>query len=124
MDSRGILRLGGRIKHANVPHNLKQRVVLPKKSHITELIIKHCHHQVKHQGQEVPLNCLCSSGYWVIEGSSVVGNLISKCVPCCKFRGPVTEQKMADLPKDRLKPSPPFTYCTVDYFGPWLIKED
>ena len=30
---------------------------------------------------------------------------------------------MADLPDDRLKPSPPFTYCAVDYFGPWLIKE-
>ena len=30
---------------------------------------------------------------------------------------------MADLPDDRLEPSPPFTYCAVDYFGPWLIKE-
>ena len=30
---------------------------------------------------------------------------------------------MADLPGDRLEPSPPFTYCAVDYFGPWLIKE-
>jgi hypothetical protein len=30
---------------------------------------------------------------------------------------------MADLPVDRLSPSPPFTYCAVDYFGPFYIKE-
>ena len=30
---------------------------------------------------------------------------------------------MADLPSDRLEPSPPFTFCAVDLFGPWYIKE-
>ena len=30
---------------------------------------------------------------------------------------------MSDLPEDRLKPAPPFTYCAVDYCGPWYIKE-
>ena len=30
---------------------------------------------------------------------------------------------MSDLLQDRLEPSPPFTFCGVDYFGPWVIKE-
>ena len=30
---------------------------------------------------------------------------------------------MANLPEDRLEPAPPFTFCAVDYFGPWHIKE-
>ena len=30
---------------------------------------------------------------------------------------------MADLPQDRLEPPPPFSYCGVDYFGPWYVKE-
>ena len=30
---------------------------------------------------------------------------------------------MADLPSDRLEPSPPFTFRAVDLFGPWYIKE-
>lgn len=29
---------------------------------------------------------------------------------------------MADLPKQRVEPAPPFTYCAVDYFGPWHVK--
>ena len=30
---------------------------------------------------------------------------------------------MANLPEDRVQPAPPFSYCAVDYFGPWQIKE-
>ena len=30
---------------------------------------------------------------------------------------------MADLPEDRVQSAPPFSYCAVDYFGPWYIKE-
>ena len=29
---------------------------------------------------------------------------------------------MADLPKDRVEPSPPFTYCGVNLFGLWYVK--
>ena len=35
----------------------------------------------------------------------------------------VQEQRMAELPPDRLEPAPPFTNCAVDYFGPFVIKE-
>ena len=30
---------------------------------------------------------------------------------------------MANLSEDRLEPAPPFTFCAVDYFGPWYVKE-
>ena len=39
------------------------------------------------------------------------------------MRSAVVEQKMADLPEDRLEPAPPFTFCAVDYFGPFSIRE-
>ena len=31
-------------------------------------------------------------------------------------------QKMADLPEDRTEAAAPFTYCAVDYFGPFYIQ--
>ena len=30
---------------------------------------------------------------------------------------------MSNLPEDRLNPSPPFTYCGLDMFGPFTIRE-
>ena len=31
---------------------------------------------------------------------------------------------MADLPKSRVEPAPPFTNSAVDYVGPWYVKEE
>jgi hypothetical protein len=30
---------------------------------------------------------------------------------------------MADLPKERVTPAPPFTYCGINYFGPFVVKQ-
>jgi hypothetical protein len=48
------------------------------------------------------MNEVRSSGYWIIGGKSVVAKLIGKCVTCQRLRATVKDQKMADLPKERL----------------------
>ena len=96
---------------------------MPKKSHLTKLIIKQYHECTKHQGKGMTLNEIGSRGYWIIAGSSAVSTVIASCVTCKKLRGPVIEQRMADLSEDRLESAPPFTYCAGDYFGPFMVKE-
>ena len=39
LDSDGVMRVGGRIRKANLPRTLKNPVILPKSSHISSLII-------------------------------------------------------------------------------------
>ena len=90
---------------------------------MTTLVVQHFHERVMHQGRTTTMNEIRSSGYWIVGGTSTVSNLIFNCVKCRKLRGSTQSQKMADLPEDRLEPAPPFTYCAVDYFGPWIIKE-
>ena len=63
------------------------------------------------------------SRYWIVSANSAVRHLISKCVVCRRLRGTTGEQKMADLPKERITAAPPFTYCGVDLFGPFQIKQ-
>ena len=109
----GILRVGGRIRRANIPENIKHPCILPRKGHVTELVICHHHQKVAHQGRGIKHYNIRSSG-----GRSAVTSHIAKCVKCRKLRGSLQEQKMADLPEDRLDPAPPFTYSAVDYFGP------
>lgn len=123
LDSVGVLRVGGRLKHADLSIAEKHPIVLPKKGHVTNLIISHFHDSVLHQGRGMTHSCIRSSGFWIIGGSSVISDFISKCVSCRRLRGAPQEQKMANLPEDRVQPAPPFSYCAVDYFGPFYVKE-
>ena len=123
LDDDGLIRVGGRIKRANLPVATKHPVILPRKSPITDLLIKFYHAKVNHMGRGITQNELRQRGYWVVGGSSAVSNCISQCVTCRKLRRPLQSQKMADLPIDRVESSPPFSYCAVDFFGPFRIKE-
>ncbi|XP_027045048.1 uncharacterized protein LOC113672905, partial [Pocillopora damicornis] len=123
IDHDGVLRVGGRIQRGNFTDKTKFPVILPRKGDVTGLIIKHYHEKVQHEGRGMSLNEIRANGFWVIGGTSAVASKIANCVTCRKLRGAVQEQKMSDLPEDRLEPAPPFTYCAVDYCGPWYIKE-
>ena len=50
-------------------------------------------------------------------------SMVLKCVNRKKLRGKTFQQKMSYLPEERLIEEPPFSYCGVDLFGPFLVKE-
>ncbi|PFX26877.1 hypothetical protein AWC38_SpisGene8468 [Stylophora pistillata] len=119
----GLLRVGGRLSRADdLPEETKHPIILPRKSHVTNLIIKRLHERLAHAGRGHTLAKLREK-YWVTGANAAVRHLIANCVTCRRNRAPVAEQKMADLPKDRVTPAPPFTYTGVDYFSPYMIKE-
>lgn len=123
LDEQGILRVGGRIRHRTLDLPIKHRVILPKASHITELIVRYFHQQTDYQGRGITMNEIRSDGFCVVGCDSMVSKLIHKCVVCRKIRSQAHCPKMADLPADRLEPAPPFSYCAVDFFGPFHIRE-
>ena len=124
IDGNDLIRVGGRLSKANMSSSITNPVVLSKSSHVTQLLVGHCHEKVKHQGRGMTLNETRSRGFWIIGGSSVVSGNIQSCVVCFKVRAAVVSQKMSDLPSDRVEPSLPFTFCADDYFGPFVIKEN
>lgn len=68
------------------------------------------------------LSHLCKK-YWIIKANSAARKIITDCVVCKRQWGKVGEQKMADLPLERILPDkPPFTDVGVDYFVPIEIK--
>jgi hypothetical protein len=48
------------------------------------------------------LNAIRGNGYWVVGGSKAVAAYLRQCFWCRKFRRPVEEQKMSDLPEDEV----------------------
>ena len=117
------LRVGGRLSKSSLNEESKYPIILSKSGYVSTLIARWCHQIVQHYGRGYTLNEIRCQGYWIIQCNSVVGNIIHKCVRCRCLRGQIGEQKMADLPQDRMMAAPTFTYCGVDLFGTFIIKE-
>lgn len=123
VDEYGVLRVGGRLTRSGLHPHVKHPAIVPKASHLSYLLIKHYHEKVHHQGRGITVNELRSSGIWVIGCSSAVASHIFKCTTCRKYRRNTQDPKMADLPEERMAITPPFTYCGIDCFGPFYVKE-
>lgn len=123
LDGDGLLRVGGRLGKAE--HTLGLEVVhpaiLPKRHHVSTLLARHFHEKVKHQGRHFTEGALRTGGYWIIGAKRLVSSLIHDCLVCKRLRGILMQQKMADLPIERVVPSAPFSHVGVDVFGPWEV---
>ena len=117
-----VLRVGGRLSRASMPEESKFPVILPKQSHVSTLILRHIHEKTGHGGRNHILSELRKK-YWIIKANSAARKILSECITCRRHRTKVGEQKMADLPQERLEPDlPPFSNVGVDYFGPIETK--
>ena len=123
LDENGIIQVGGRLNNSTMDECCKHPLLLPKGERITSLIIRHHHAITGHGGRRITLNEIRSSGYWIVGANTEVKRIIFNCITCRKLRGKVGEQKMANLPFFRSNEAPPFTYCGVDMFGPFVIKQ-
>ena len=118
----GLLRVGGRLEHAPIENDAKHPIILPKKHHVTKLIVEYFHHASGHSGVEYTLS-LIRQRYWILGARNNVRNIVNMCFSCRRRQAPVMQQKMASLPQDRVTPSkPPFTYVGVDLFGPFTVR--
>ena len=112
----GLLTVGGR------QQDLQSLVIIPKNSPLSPLLIKAAHIMVGHMGRNAILANLRQK-FWIIGANSLIRNIMSKCTLCRKYRAQALEQKMGNLPSDRLTPcAPPFSKVGVDYFGPFIVK--
>ena len=102
----------------------KHSVLLPKEERVTQLIMQWWHSKCAHGGRGLTLNELRSCGYWVICGNAAVKKMIFHWVQCRRLCGRLVEQIMADLPYCRVVEAPAFTFCGVDMFGPFMIKQE
>ena len=118
----GLLCVGGRLRRARLEYGEGHPVLLPKGHHLSRLIVRHYHSRVHHQGRQITHGAIRQAGYWLINGNHTVAKELNLCVVCKKLRGPSVEQRMADLPADKIEATPPFPNVGFDVFGPWSIQ--
>ena len=98
-------------------------ILLPQNGTVTELPIRWYHAKTAHGERDSTLSEIRSNGYWIIDENSKTRQIIFKCVTRRSLRGRFGEQNLADLPYERTTEAPPFTYCGIDMFGLFYIKE-
>ena len=121
LDEHGVLRVGGRLRHSDLPTAEKNPIIIPGKSHLAILLIRHFHTKVLHQGRHFTEGAIRAGGFWITNGKRRVSSVIFGCFQCRRLRGKHQNQIMADLPMDRVTQAQPFTYVGVDVFGPWSV---
>ncbi|XP_053973204.1 uncharacterized protein LOC128873578 [Hylaeus volcanicus] len=122
IDENSLVRVGGRLKNANISFAQKHSILLPSRHHVTDLIIRATHERTFHAGIQNTLYIL-RQRFWLLNGKNQVQKVIRRCLRCFRFRPIASQPKMAALPKSRVEEVAVFTNVGIDFCGPFFIKE-
>jgi len=121
IDEVGLIRVGGRLKNANIDAQAKHPILLPKSHFVTSLIVDFYHKQYLHAGPQF-LQSHILKQFWILSARSLIRSRIHKCITCFRHKPRTVYPKMGDLPEARVNPSPCFSVTGLDYGGPFDVK--
>ncbi|XP_054257068.1 uncharacterized protein LOC128982054, partial [Macrosteles quadrilineatus] len=121
MDDEGLLRVGGRLKHSELPYSAKHQIILPKDHFVVNLIIDYHHRIFLHCGP-TQLQAVLREKYWILSARSIIRSRIFKRLRCFRMKPKPNTPLMGDLPSPRVVATRPFNVTGVDYAGPFTVK--
>ena len=122
-DECGLIRIRGRIKHANLSFQQRPPILLSTKHDMVSVMIRDLHLEHNHEGVEY-VRSVIQQKFWILGLRNALRSIKSNCVYCRKLRAQIKFPLMADLPAERLDyQSYPFTHVGMDYFGPFEVTE-
>ncbi|XP_044760769.1 uncharacterized protein LOC123318219 [Coccinella septempunctata] len=116
-----VIRVGGRLRNADMPYDNKFPILIPSKSVLAKLLITEIHVQYMHAGIETTLSLL-KRNYWILGAKRITRRIVGNCIPCWKVRPTSFLRPMGNLPDFRVKQARPFLNTGVDLAGPFMIK--
>lgn len=122
IDSNGLLRVGGRLRHGDLSSSQRQPILLTKGSHLSLLIVRHWHLVTCHSGPRV-ITALISRQFWIMSVRVVIRKVIGCCNKCVRAIARTPNPVMADLPAARVQACRPFGRVGIDYAGPLPMRE-
>ncbi|XP_076382077.1 uncharacterized protein LOC117218271 [Megalopta genalis] len=119
LDRDGIIRAGGRLKHANIPYSQQHPIILSRSHHITTLILRNEHVRNMHAGVRATLYS-ARQRYWPLDGRNQARRVIRQCIRRFRANPPKTEYMTG---RARVNEDRHFNNIGVDYCDPFYIKE-
>ena len=113
-----LIKVGGRIRHVDVPENAKHQVILAKNHPLSLLVIQNIHEENFHVRREHTLRQL-RQHHWIPACNGLIRKILHNFLKCKRDRFLPKPTFMGDLPKERLSiGKTPFNNTGVDYFEP------
>lgn len=92
-----------------MPNDIKPPIILPHKSHFTNLVVDDAHKRTLHGGLLLMLNFLRTK-YWIVGAKSLVRQHLHKCVTRTRHAAQTKNQFMGQLPPVRVTPARAFLH--------------
>ncbi|XP_030751382.1 uncharacterized protein LOC115878912 [Sitophilus oryzae] len=123
IDETGFIRVGGRIRNAQISDEQKYPIVLSNKCALTKIIMMYEHSKLLHCGpQQLLYNIRLH--YWPLCGRRLARSVVRNCVTCFRANPVTFNYIMGDLPECRVSSfQPVFSHTGIDYAGPIFIRD-
>ena len=123
LDKEGLIRCHSRLTNADLPREMIEPILLPRKERFVQLMIEDTHRKLFHAGVNHTLSEMRTQ-YWIPQGRAEVKYTLKRCRICRKHQGgPYKMPAMSPWPKSKLIRSVPFDKTGLDYFGPLFVKQ-
>ena len=122
IDKTGLMKIGGRLNHTELPEHQKHPIILSAKDEFSKLLFLHYHHQLGHCGPSALL-AHSSNLYHVVGGRGLARRICSTCVTCRAAAAKASTQLLGQLPPARVEPNYVFLHTGIDYAGPFFIRK-
>ncbi|XP_062549772.1 uncharacterized protein LOC134214408 isoform X2 [Armigeres subalbatus] len=116
-----LIRIGGRLDHANISYDTRHQILLPGKHRFSMLLVKYFHEKHLHAAPQLLISIL-RTRYWLTGARALVKKVVHACIICFKAQPKSLEQFMGQLPGSRVNMARPFAITGIDYWGPILIQ--
>ncbi|XP_039303429.1 uncharacterized protein LOC120357331 [Solenopsis invicta] len=120
MDEAGLIRVGGRLKNANISFDACHPILLPRSDNLTRLIIEHEHVRNLDVGTQAIMASV-RQRYWPLAIRLTTRKIIQNCITCFKAKPRQSEAIMGSLPASRVTGYRPFFRCGIA--GPVILRE-
>ena len=124
LDDNDLIRCKGRLGNCDYLNNdVRNPILIPKQSFLTELFVARAHLDCKHLGMATTLATIRKMGLWVPQGRTVVKSFLSKCITCRKLNTFAYKYpKVNDYVSDKVTYCRPFQNTGIDFTGSVSIK--
>ena len=124
LDEDHLLRCKTKLRHAEIPDDNKNPIMIPSRHQFPWLIIQEAHEKVYHSGIRLTLSTV-RQRFWILRGRESVKRVLRDRTTCKGLQGkPFKPATATELPEFLVDKRPPFVNTGLDFAGPLMVKLD